>query len=367
MEQSEGQTAPDLGHPRLAFGKVLSALDRFLERHFSFLFVFINVVIPYLQEFYQDMGAGKNFNPIRDIPSLKGKVILVTGGNAGLGKQTIAFLAQHQPQRIYLAARTASKAQSALADIKKDVPDAPVELLSLDLASFASIKSAAASFLAREQRLDLLINNAGVMALPYALTKEGYEIQFGTNHVGHALLTKLLLPTMLKTASEEGSDVRIVNVTSMGHRMAPSGGIIFDQKALEPLSTWRRYGQSKLANILFTRELATRYPQITSVAIHPGVIITDLYAELRTNWFMTLMVNIYRAISPILPGHFRDATGGALNQTWAATTDKQDVKNGDFYNPVGSHSSGSAASRDMGLAKKLWEWTEGEFGKHGIN
>lgn len=286
-------------------------------------------------------------------------------GNAGLGKQTVQYLAAHSPARIYLAARTPSKATDAIASIRSFVPDAPIEHLPLDLASFSSIAEAASAFKSKEKRLDILINNAGVMATPYSLTKEGYEIQFGTNHVGHALLTKLLMPVLLETAKKPDADVRIVNLSSMGHHMAPSGGIIWDQKALEQQKTWRRYGQAKLANILFTRELAARYPQITSVAIHPGVILTDLYASLKANWFIGVLVFIYARMMPFLPGHFKDTKGGALTQTWAATTPKEDLKSGEFYRPVGIRSAGSGYAQDLGLAKKLWEWTDEEFEKHG--
>ncbi|KAF2465894.1 oxidoreductase-like protein [Lindgomyces ingoldianus] len=311
------------------------------------------------------MGKGVKFNPVTDIPSLAGKVILVTGGNAGLGKQTILYLSQHSPSRIYLAARTASKATSAIADIKKLVPDAPIEHLPLDLTSMASIKAAADIFQAKESRLDILINNAGVMATPYSLTKEGYEIQFGTNHMGHALLTKLLLPTLLETAKQPGADVRIINLSSIGHMMAPSEGIIQTQSTLQQRSTWTRYGQSKLANILFSNELAARYPEITTVSIHPGVIVTDLYASLKSNFIMRLLVGLYQLLTPILPGHYKDTTGGALNQTWAATTKKEGLTNGEFYTPVGKTGSGSKKSRDAGLGKKLWEYTEVELEKHG--
>lgn len=183
--------------------------------------------------------------------------------------------------------------------------------------------------------------------------------------MGHALFTKLLLPTLLETAKELGSDVRIVNVTSMGHMLAPSGGIIWDQAALEKQITWRRYGQSKLANILFTRELAARYPQITSVSIHPGVIITDLYSSLHKNFLLKIGLWIYGLLTPILPGHFKDTKGGALTQTWAAAIEKDRLQNGELYRPLGVQTKGSAYSRDMGLAKKLWEYTEAEFEKHG--
>ena len=207
------------------------------------------------------------------------------------------------------------------------------------------------------------------MAMPYSLTADGYEIQFGTNHMGHALLTKLLLPTLDATAKLPGADVRIINVASEGHRGAPWGqGIIFDQATLEKRHTFVRYGQSKLANILFTRELSRRYPDIISVAVHPGVIITDLYASVSDwGWFFSWMLVPWKFFAPYLPLHFGDATGGALNQTWAAAGAKrEDLENGQYYTPVGHKGSPSARARNDGLAKKLWEWTEGEFKKKGF-
>lgn len=286
-------------------------------------------------------------------------------GNAGLGKQTIVYLAAHSPARIYLAARSADKAAAAIADIQREVPSAAVEHLPLDLTSFSSIAEAASTFKSREQRLDILVNNAGIMMTPFSLTKEGYEVQFGTNHVGHALLTKLLMPVLLQTAEQPGADVRIINVSSMGMFAAPSGGIIFNQADLEKQYTWRRYGQSKLANILFSRELAARYPQITSVSVHPGVIITDLYNAFVSSPLMKLGLWFYKQLWPILPGHFKDAKGGALAQTHLATADKSSLQNGEFYRPVGLVTKGSKYCQDAGLARKLWEWTEEEFGKHG--
>jgi len=185
--------------------------------------------------------------------------------------------------------------------------------------------------------------------------------------MGHALLTKLLLPVLLETAKKPNADVRIINLSSAGHQLAPSGGIIWDQNALEQHGTWRRYGQSKLANILFTRELATRYPSITSVAIHPGVIVTDLYTSFIA-WGVIAKAGMwfYSLFCGILPGHFKDTKGGSLNQTWAATVEKTKLENGGYYMPVGKLNGGSGYARDKGLAKKLWEWTEEELGKHGF-
>ncbi|KAL1652676.1 hypothetical protein SLS61_004656 [Didymella pomorum] len=308
---------------------------------------------------------GLTFDPAKDIGSLEGKVILVTGGNAGLGKQTVTYLAAHKPARIYLAARTASKASSAISDIKTTVPNAcEIAHLPLDLTSFSSIAEAAATFNRSETRLDVLINNAGIMACPYSTTKEGFEIQFGTNHMGHALLTKLLMPTLLKTSETHG-DARVVTLSSAGHTIGVPGGLILDQQKLEQQGTWKRYGQSKLCNLLFARELSERYPQITSVSLHPGVIFTDLFQSLRANVFLKAGLWFYGLFFFLIPGHYKSTEGGALNQTWAATVRKEDLVNGAYYKPVGVENDGSKAARNIGLQKKLWEYTEAELAKHG--
>ena len=320
------------------------------------------------------------FNPTKDIPSLAGKVILITGGtyidrarmktvandstgNTGLGKETVLQLAKHDPKEIFLAARTPSKAEAAIADIKKAVPKGNVSFIQLDLTSFASIKHAADEFNTRSDRLDILINNAGIMAVPWGKTNEGYELQFGTNHMGHALLTKLLLPTLLKTAEQPNSDVRIINVSSEGHQMAPGAGIIYEQAELEKWGTWRRYGQSKLANILHARELARRYPSITSTALHPGVIVTDLYASMN----QTLVGKVFGVIASTATsaGLLYDVPKGAKNQLWAATASKETVRQSYYWKPVASKGSGSALAQKQDLAEKLWGWTEKELASKG--
>jgi len=198
------------------------------------------------------------------------------------------------------------------------------------------------------------------MLLPPGLTQDGYEIQFGTNHLGHALLTKLLLPTLNRTAEQSGSDVRVVNVTSGGHALAPKGGLVLkeDTTTLSEYSGWTRYGQSKLANILFTRELTKRYPSIKSMAVHPGGVDTGLALPYRTAnswWFSPL----FYLIQPLL----KTPEQGALTQIWAATS--QEAKAGTYYVPVAKENAGSAYSRDEKLARELWDWTENEFSKHG--
>ncbi|GAB7348097.1 hypothetical protein MBLNU459_g6122t1 [Dothideomycetes sp. NU459] len=305
---------------------------------------------------------GKSFDPAKDIPDLSGKVIIVTGGNTGLGKESVLQLVKHNPKEVYLAARTASKAEAAIAEIKNAVPNASVSFLQLDLTDFASIKNAAEQFTSRNDRLDILLNNAGIMALPYDKTAQGYEIQFGTNHMGHALLTKLLLPTLLKTAeSSPDADVRIVNLSSEGHMLAPSGGILFDQVKAETYNTWARYGSAKLANILHARALQKRHPQLTVTSVHPGVIQTDLFAGSQRN------SAIIRYGIWAFGGMFmQNVAQGARNQLWACTAPKSDVATGYYWTPVGKRSAGSGNAKDEKLADRLWEYTEEEFKKQGF-
>jgi len=303
--------------------------------------------------------GGVSFTPSKDIPSLDGKVILVTGGNSGLGKQSILEFARYgKPAKIYMAARSAEKAQAAIDDIKKTVPDANIVPLPLDLTSFDSIKSAAKSFLQQSDRLDILMLNAGIMTTPAGQTKEGYEIQFGTNHVGHCLLAKLLLPVLRATAARpEHPDVRVVVLTSAGLGLAPSSG--FDESWLKTdgsaVYTFTRYGQSKMANALFARELAKRYPEITAVAVHPGVVNTNLIVPFANTGF------IQKVLGTITSKLSTSLESGARNQVWASVS--KDVKSGEYYTPVGVVGSGRGTSnaRNDELAKKVWEWTETEL------
>ncbi|KAL8808511.1 MAG: hypothetical protein Q9182_000062 [Xanthomendoza sp. 2 TL-2023] len=309
------------------------------------------------------MSGAKRFSPDGDIPNLSGKVIIVTGGNTGLGKESVLQLAKHNPSRIFLAARTPSKAEASIKEIKKVVPSANITYLKLDLCSFKSVATAADEFQSQSTRLDILLNNAGIMATPLADTEDGYESQFGTNHMGHALLTKLLLPTLLSTAREEGSDVRIVNLTSEAHNLAPRPqGILFDKVKLDKQGPWARYGQSKLANILFTKELARRYPEITSVAIHPGLILTDLYAPNQQSNFI-----LRYGVKLLGPLFMADIATGTLNQLWGAVGKKAEMVSGKYYTPVAKSSSGSKWAQKDDLAQELWDWTEKEFVSKGYS
>ncbi|CAN8097355.1 unnamed protein product [Discula destructiva] len=295
-----------------------------------------------------------------DIPSLQGKVFLVTGGNSGLGRQSVLDLARHEPQEIWLTSRTIEKSNMAVEDIKKSVPNANIKPLAMDLSSFESIRSAARTFATGAKRLDVLMLNAGCMGTPAGLTKDGYELQFGTNHMGHALLTKLLTPVLEKTAAEANSDVRVVVLSSAGVRTAPEGGIVFDTLKAEQefLSTWARYGQSKLANALFARQLAQNHPQWTVTAIHPGVIQTNLFRHiLEQYWLLSPIFHIANRF-------FSTIEQGTQNQLWAATAPRKDIKTGGFYYPVGDATGGKDRgpyAADEALSKRLWDWTEQEL------
>jgi NAD(P)-dependent dehydrogenase (short-subunit alcohol dehydrogenase family) len=220
------------------------------------------------------------------------------------------------------------------------------------------VQACAKAFLAKETRLDILICNAGVMALPAGLTKDGYEVQFGTNHVGHALLVKLLLPTLVSTAELPGADVRVVAVSSLAHLWCPSAGIAFEElkTEMQGSTTWARYGQSKLANILFAAQLAKRYPKVLAVSVHPGTVDTDLYIPFMGR---NRVVGWLNALTKSF--HLVSVETGALNQLWAATAGREEVKTGEYYTPVGKMGTRSNFSKDEKLAERLWEWTEKEL------
>jgi NAD(P)-dependent dehydrogenase (short-subunit alcohol dehydrogenase family) len=205
---------------------------------------------------------------VQRIPSQTGKTALVTSANSGIGYQAALELARHGAQ-VLLACRNAAKGQAALERLKREAPGAAAELVEVDMASLASIRSFATAFAGRGIPLDLLINNAGVMALPKReVTVDGFERQFGTNHLGHFALTGLLLPQLLAAP-----EPRVVTVASLAHR---NGKIDFEnlqsERGYKPLGA---YSESKLANILFAKELDRRarvaHSKLLSLAVHPGI------------------------------------------------------------------------------------------------
>ncbi|KAH8689379.1 dehydrogenase with different specificitie [Talaromyces proteolyticus] len=312
------------------------------------------------------MGASaqvKSFNAEKDVPDLSGKVVLITGGNRGLGKEVALAIARKNPEKIFMTVRSIEGSKSALELIGSQSQHTKIIPLQCDLSSLSTVQKAGENFRAQASRLDLVICSAGIMIPPPSLTKDGYEVQFGTNHLGHALLIQSLLPVMLLTAKQPGSDVRLVIFTSQGYMMHPNGGILFDKLRTRQddlfLARYQLYGQSKLANLLYAFQLAERHPQITSVSIHPGVIETELVTSqaLLDRWFLKL--------STI--GKKLTLEEGARNALWAATADRGKIKNGGYYEPVGVNQDFARWAKDKNLAQELWNWTEKELEPYKIH
>ena len=309
------------------------------------------------------MFGGVSFKPDRDIPRLGEKVVLITGGSDGLGKESARQFAKHGAT-VYIGARNPAKATAAIADLKADptgkLRDADIRLIELDLSSLTSVAKAAQQFIAQSPRLDILMNNAGIMATPPGLSEDGYEIQFATNHIGHALLTKLLLPLLEATAAaqRDKGDVRIVNVTSIAQEWfgPPKGLLLEDAKTqMDTIGPWERYGHSKIANVYFTKGLNKRYSKIRSIAVHPGGTKTSLSKGVQPTQ-PALVQGIMNFLKKIT---FADVAEGARNQLWASIS--SEAKGGALYYPVGKEHKERPILRDEKIADALWEWTENEL------
>ncbi|KAH8646792.1 hypothetical protein BX600DRAFT_518817 [Xylariales sp. PMI_506] len=308
-----------------------------------------------------------SFNPQKDIPNLASKVCLVTGANSGLGEAAVAAIAQHNPAKVYLAARSKTKADEAIRRIRATstpARSANIEFLQLDLASFDSIKAAADRVNKEAPRLDVLQLNGGVAMIAPSTTREGYEVEFGTNYVGHALLTQMLMPKLLETTALPGADVRVVTTSSMTHRvLAPKEGILFDDLHTDMAKVGgpALYAQSMLAKILFTREMAKRYPQITFSSLHPGTVKSPIYSGSKDmNWFV---LNCIMRPAVALTGVSNEE--GAKTQLWCSFG--KGVVSGSYYEPIGKVGKESDLAHDAGLAARLWKWTEEELLKHGAS
>ena len=201
---------------------------------------------------------------------LDGKTAIITGANSGIGIETAIDFAGRNA-RVILACRSVEKGEKAAVEVREKSGNDDVVFRQLDLASLASVRQFAATVLEEEPRIDILVNNAGVMACPYSKTEDGFEMQFAVNHLAHFLLTNLLLDRL-----KEAPSAKIVNVSSLAHMM---GKINFDDMNREKsYDRWSAYGQSKLANILFTRSLAKRLVGTSVIvnALHPGSVVTEL-------------------------------------------------------------------------------------------
>ncbi|MBA2524075.1 MAG: SDR family oxidoreductase, partial [Solirubrobacterales bacterium] len=264
---------------------------------------------------------------IADIPDQSGRTALVTGANSGLGLQTAKALAG-AGATVLLGCRDTGRAEAARSTIVADSPTAAVEIVQLDLSDLASVEQAAAAVTSRPKPLDLLVNNAGVMAPPRRETKDGFELQFGTNHLGHFALTGRLLGKLLVADAP-----RVVSVASMAHRL---GKIDFDDLNWElSYSRWPAYGRSKLANLLFIQELASRSEDagkdLIAAASHPGYASTNLQTNGPGIGALGVVVKPLMRVANVFLGQ-SDAQG-ALPSLYAATA--ADVKGNDYFGPDG--------------------------------
>nr|AOS89741.1 putative short chain dehydrogenase/reductase [Aspergillus welwitschiae] len=341
---------------------------------------------------------GKDLLSAIAIPELTGKVVIVTGGHTGLyvdsvgsnnnhlllfgfplvlaiertgssslvplltlssasGFGTSIELARHGA-RVYIASRSQTRFEHARRDIIAECSEREVDVrfLNLDLSSMSSVRHAAEQFIRQESRLHLLVNNAGIMCVPYDETRDGFEMQLAVNYIGHFLFTSLLLPTLQQTAAEaaDKGSVRIVNVSSDGHaKLAPKEGIIFSDMNMKAFSVWARYGHSKLANVLHSRELAKRYPDILALSVHPGTVKTGLAAGPISS------TPLYRLIKPLVELGAPGPRKGAASIIFAAVSPqlKLECHNGAYLLPIGRLSAPSKAGSDAKMAEELWEWT----------
>jgi NAD(P)-dependent dehydrogenase (short-subunit alcohol dehydrogenase family) len=289
-----------------------------------------------------------------DIPDVTGKTMVVTGANSGLGLVCARELARRGAE-VVLACRTATKGEDTRRAILADVPSARLRALPLELAELASVRSFARAVKAEYSRLDLLMNNAGVMNTPKARTADGFELQLGTNHLGHFALTCELLDLLIATPGS-----RVVTVSSSAHR---AGSIDFDDLMFERkgYTPFKAYARSKLANLLFAYELQHRLERAgadsISVAAHPGASQTNLGRHFQDR-------PVFRLVNPLLGRIVQGPESGALSQLRAAVDPA--VEGGAFYGPDGLagmsgppvRASSSKASRRLGDAERLWAESE---------
>lgn len=292
-----------------------------------------------------------------DVPDQAGRTAVVTGATSGLGLHTARVLAGRGAE-VILACRDAAKAEQAASQIRAGHPAASVRLVQLDLARLASVREAASEIRAACPRLDLLINNAGVMDVPYRRTEDGLELTFATNHLGHFALTGLLLGSLLDTPGS-----RIVTVSSIGHRMGPGVMHFDDLQYTRDYDPWHAYWQSKLANLLFTYELQARLEAgghaTAALAAHPGNARTDLWRHSRLN------EALYSPRLRWLTFWFaQSALTGALATLRAATD--PGARGGEYYGPPGrlqytghpQRVESSPQSHDRDAQRRLWQESE---------
>ncbi|KMT16356.1 hypothetical protein BVRB_3g055030 [Beta vulgaris subsp. vulgaris] len=280
-----------------------------------------------------------------------GLTAIVTGASSGIGAETSRVLAL-RGVHVVMGVRNMVAGREVKDKIVQELPNARIDAMELDLSSMASVRKFASEYSSSKRPLNLLINNAGVMATPFILSKDNMELQFATNHLGHFLLTHLLLDTMKKTARESGREGRIVNVSSEAHRFAYSEGIRFD-KLNDPsgYSSWRAYGQSKLANVLHANELTKRLKDegadITANSLHPGAINTNLFRY--NGWIDGVTRKLGKYVLKSIPQ-------GAATTCYVAMHPQVKGVSGEYFNDCNLAKPTSQA-QDATLAQKLWDFS----------
>lgn len=289
---------------------------------------------------------------IEKMPDLTGKIIIVTGANSGLGYESVKAFASKGAE-VILAARSMEKGEGAKNKIRKEVSDANIQVMQLDLGDLDSVRAFADTVKKKYNKLDVLLNNAGIMMTPYFKTKDGFEGQFGTNHLGHFALTGLLIDLLLKTPGS-----KIVNVSSGAHK---NGVMDFDNLQFENgkgYSPMKAYGRSKISNLLFTyelqRKLELKGKDTIAVASHPGVALTNLTRHMKGQFILKILMPLFKFMA-------QDQSMGALPQIRASVD--PDVKGSEYYGPDGKREmkgypvvvQSNEASHNKEDAAKLWE------------
>jgi len=280
-----------------------------------------------------------------------GLTAVVTGASSGLGVETTRVLTL-RGVHVIMAVRNTDAGKNVKEQILKEIPNAKIDVMKIDLNSMGSVRKFALDYNASGLPLNLLINNAGVMATPFKLSQDNIELQFATNHLGHFLLTNLLLETMKKTARESNKEGRIVNLSSEGHRFAYREGIRFDKINDESrYNSIYAYGQSKLSNILHANELARRLKEegveITANSVHPGTIATNL---LRHHSFLNVLG------STLCKFWLKNVPQGAATQCYVALHPQVKGISGEYFMDS-NNAKASSHAQDAELAKKLWDFS----------
>ncbi|EJT98197.1 NADP-binding protein [Dacryopinax primogenitus] len=295
---------------------------------------------------------------VGDMPDLAGKVIIVTGGNTGIGFITCKYLLLHNAT-VYMLCRSPNKAQDAIHQLQDVTGGKEAKFIQCDLADLPSVKRCVQEFTSKEQRLDVLFNSAGVMFPPIEqVTKQNFDLQFGTNVIGHCYLTVLLLPILLSTAQESGNKVRVINTSSDGHILfSPKEGINYDVLSDSPerrkMATTAMYGMSKWGNVVFSKELARRYGSqgVISHALNPGHLRTELQRH-GSGLSKRIADMLLFELDPL----------GALTQLYAGTAAEAGEVNGQYYIPWARHGQ----ANDPEAGKQLWAWLEKELKKYWL-